>query len=181
MKLTEAIEATTTNALFDKSKLFLKALIIFVMAFALWVPTNLITNMVNEREERQKEAIADISSKWAGKQTITGPLLVIPYIDSIQNVNGKTTYEKVNSYFLPEKLNIRSNVTPEKRYRGIYEVAVYRSNISITGSFNKIPWEQLKIPAEKYLWNEATLVFSVRDNQKGLNEDVSIQWDGAAY
>jgi inner membrane protein len=74
----ETIE-TTISSLWDKGKLFFKCIIIFVMALALWIPTYLIMNMVKERESRQKEAIADISNKWAGKQTVTGPILMIPY------------------------------------------------------------------------------------------------------
>ena len=49
------------------------------MAMLLWIPTNFIMEVVKEREGRQKEAIADISNKWAGKQVVTGPLLLIPY------------------------------------------------------------------------------------------------------
>jgi len=176
-----AIESPVSAPLFDKQKLFLKGVIIFAMALFLWLPTNLITNLVNEREERQKEAITDISSKWAGKQTVTGPVLVIPYNVSEKDDKGAFAVVRKTAYFLPEKLNIRSNIIPEKRYRGIYEVVVYRSKISISGNFGKIGWEKLNIPAENYLWNEAALLFSVKDNQKGLNEDVFIKWNDSSY
>jgi inner membrane protein len=50
------------------------------MAFFLWIPTNIIRDVINERAGRQKEAIEEVSSKWAGKQTITGPILMIPSV-----------------------------------------------------------------------------------------------------
>jgi len=78
---------TTAYSLFDKSKLFFKAVIIFVMAFFLWIPTNLIRDVINERERRQSEAIEEVSSKWAGRQTITGPILVIPYNSTANGVS----------------------------------------------------------------------------------------------
>ena len=52
---TEAGSAgTIIQSIWDKGKLFMKAVIIFVMAIFLWLPTTLIMNMVRERESRQK-------------------------------------------------------------------------------------------------------------------------------
>ncbi len=69
---------TIIQSIWDKGKLFMKAVIIFVMALFLWLPTTMIMNMVRERESRQREAIADISSKWAGRQTVMTPVLMVP-------------------------------------------------------------------------------------------------------
>ena len=89
METKESIQQTAFSLL-DKSKLFFKAIIIFVMAFFLWIPTNLIREVIREREGRQHEAIEDVSSKWAGRQTITGPILVIPY----NGTSNGITYQK---------------------------------------------------------------------------------------
>jgi inner membrane protein len=70
METTES--KTTVYSLLDKGKLFFKAVIIFVMAFFLWIPTNIIRDVINEREARQKEAIEEVSSKWAGKANYHG-------------------------------------------------------------------------------------------------------------
>ncbi|MBK9381695.1 MAG: inner membrane CreD family protein [Chitinophagaceae bacterium] len=48
---------------------------------------------------------------------------------------------------------------PEKKKRGIYEVAVYKTDIMLTGRFNNIPWQKLEIAADQILWNEAVLLF----------------------
>jgi inner membrane protein len=37
-------------------------------------------------------------------------------------------------YLLPETLKIDGNIEPEKLRRGIYEVVVYKSNISVKGN-----------------------------------------------
>jgi inner membrane protein len=164
------------SSLWDKGKLFLKGIIIFVMALALWVPTYFIMHLVKEREGRQKEAITDISNKWAGRQTITGPLLMIPYTESGKDDKGNIIIIKKNSYFMPDKLDMQSTVYPEKRHRGIYQVAVYRSDIMLNIKFNALQWQQLKIPAENILLNEAMLVLGVTDNLKGINEDLYVKW-----
>jgi len=44
----------------------------------LWIPLNLIQNLLSERCERQCEAVADISSSWGGAQNLVGPVLTIP-------------------------------------------------------------------------------------------------------
>src|SRR5678809_1451115 len=93
--------------LLDKGKLFFKAVIIFVMAFFLWIPTNLIRDVINERANRQKEAIEEVSSKWAGKQTITGPILMIPYTGT---ANGLVNQKKY-AWFMADQLDISSSVS----------------------------------------------------------------------
>jgi len=164
-------------SLLDKGKLFLKSIIIFIMALFLWLPTNLIMEIIKERQSRQKEAIADISNKWAGKQTVTGPILMIPYNETGKDDKGNFFTIKKNVYFLPDKSDISSVISPEKRHRGIYEVAVYRSEITMNLKFNPLQWQQLKIPFETILWNEAALVFAVTDNMKGINEDLYVNWN----
>lgn len=165
------------SSIWRRGKLFLKSIVIFVMALALWIPTNFIMQLVKEREGRQKEAIADISNKWAGHQTITGPFLIIPYAETGKDDKGNIISIKRNAYFMPDKSEISSIVHPEKRHRGIYEVAVYKSDITINVKFNPLQWQQLKIPPETILWNEAALVFEVQDNIKGINEDIYVNWD----
>jgi inner membrane protein len=162
--------------LLDKGKLFIKSLIIFGMAIGLWIPTLFIMEMVKERESRQKEAIADISNKWAGKQTVTGPLLMIPYNKIETDSKGNLLLIKQRAYFLPDKMDASSTVFPETRNRGIYEVAVYRSNVSMKVKFKPLQWQQLKIAQENILWNEAVLLLNIRDNLKGINEDLSVKW-----
>jgi inner membrane protein len=169
--------ASQPSSLFDKGKLFIKGVIIFVMALGLWIPTYFIMALVKERAGRQQEAIADISNKWAGRQTVTGPMLMLPYYVYSKDDKGNTVANKATGYFLPDKAEIKSTVYPEKRHRGIYQVIVYRSEISIGGKFKPMQWQQLKIPPENILWNEAALIFKVLDNLRGVNEDLSIKWN----
>jgi inner membrane protein len=171
---------TTLSSLFDKGKLFIKAVIIFFMALGLWIPAVLIMDLVKERKARQKEAVADISSKWAGAQTITGPVLMVPYNFYAKDDKGNLAVLKQKIYFLPDKSEIKAKILPEKRYRGIYQVIVYRSEIAFSGKFNPLQWQQLKIPAENILWNEAVLLFGVKDNIRGINEDLQIKWNDSS-
>jgi inner membrane protein len=167
---------TTQSAVYsllDKGKLFFKAVIIFVMAFFLWIPTHFIREVINERENRQKEAIEEVSSKWAGKQTITGPIVVIPY--NVTAGNGQT--QKKFAWFMADVLDITaSSLAPQKRHRGIYDVVVYQGDIAITAKFNDIKLKQLPVQAENLLWNEAKLVLKISDLSRGISEEIYIKW-----
>ena len=176
----QIISVAQTKSLFEKNKLFIKAVIIFFMALALWVPTNFILELIKERKGRQEEAVTDISNKWAGKQTVTGPMLMIPYNEFTKDDKGNAVVVKHRAYFLPDKSEIQSTIFPEKRYRGIYQVIVYRSEITINGKFKPLKWQQLKISTENILWSEAALLFQVQDNLRGINEDLYIKWNDSS-
>ena len=167
----------TINSLYNKGKLFIKAVIIFVMAFFLWIPTNLIRGVINEREDRQEEAIAEVSSKWAGRQTVTGPILMIPY----NGTSNGVTFQKKYAWFMADVLDINSSVSPQKRHRGIYDVVVYQGDISITAKFNEIKFNQLNVPAANLLWAEAKLLLQISDLSRGINEEIYIKWKDSSF
>ncbi|MBI1342955.1 MAG: cell envelope integrity protein CreD [Terrimonas sp.] len=168
----------TFISLLDKGKLFIKGVVIFFMALGLWIPTLFINSIINERSARQKDAINDISNKWASRQSVTGPLLWVPYFEEIKDNKGGIETVKRSAWFMPDKMKAFADIKPEKRHRSIYQVAVYRSDITISGLFNPLGWETLNIPSDKMLWKEAKLVFSVSDHARGINEDVYLVWDG---
>jgi len=174
----ETTEPTAGSySLLDKGKLFFKAVIIFVMAFFLWIPTYFIRGVINEREGRQKEAIQEVGSKWAGKQTITGPILAIPYNGP---ANG-TSYQKKYAWFMADQLDISSSVAPQKRHRGIYDVVVYQGDISITAKFNEIKLKELNVAPTNFLWSEAKLLLQISDLTHGINEEIYIKSKDSSF
>src|SRR3989339_596146 len=62
-----------------KSSLSLKLFVVGFLVFILMIPTAMIAILVNERENRQSDAILEVSEKWGRKQMITGPILTVPY------------------------------------------------------------------------------------------------------
>jgi len=160
----------------DRNKIILKSFFIGLLILLLLIPAAFIQSLVSERQSRQKEAVAEISSKWAGSQTVTGPVIGIPYTEMV-TVDNKTAEVKKWAYFLPDKLDIRARIVPEKRYRGIYEVIVYTSELQIKGSYDSLHIAELNIPADKLLWNEAAVFFDISDVQ-GLKEEMTLHLAG---
>jgi len=160
----------------QKSKVIVKGLMIGVLALLLLIPADFVQNLIKEREARQREAITEVSSKWADRQNITGPVLVIPYTKAAKDNNGFPVTIKSFAYFLPDRLNIESTVKPEKRYRGIYEVMLYSSSIKINGTFTPLALQKLNLGPGDMLWNEAYVCLGITD-AKGLKDELQVRWN----
>jgi inner membrane protein len=167
---------TILQSLWSKSKLLVKGILIGILALILQIPAYYIRDLIAERELRQKEAITEVSSKWAGKQNITGPVLVLPYWQSSPDTLYGKNKTKHLAYFLPDELKINSSVIPEEKYRGIYKVMLYRSHTDLSGSFGVIQPEKLNISPENILWNEAYVQVNISDT-KGLSDELKLKWN----
>lgn len=167
---------TVTPNVTQTSKLLFKALIIGGISIILLIPTLFIQNIVRERESRQKEAVAEVSSKWAGSQVITGPILVVPYAERRMESDLRYTSVRHYAYFLPDKLDVKSKLNPEKKHRGIYEVMLYSSDVSISGKFSPLPLSSLQLTNDSLLWNEAVVCMGISD-PKGLRSEIQLNWN----
>ena len=154
----------------------IKAIIIGILTLVLLIPTAMIMGLINERERMQDEATNEVSAKWANEQTVTGPILVVPY----QTVGAKGQPVIQQAFFLPDKLSVNGTLSPEIRKRGIYEVALYNSQLQLSGSFSAPDAAALNIPATAMLWKEAYLAVGVND-MRGIGNQVQVLWNGQPY
>ena len=155
----------------QKNKLVLKSFFIGFLVLALLIPTFLIMYLVNERKERKQEVTKEISNKWSGAQTITGPFLIVPYSETENNVLVKKYL-----HILPEQLDINGNIEPEIRYRSIYKVPVYTAKpLTLKGKFSKNSLNAVNINPASIKWDEAKLCVGITD-LKGVKEQ-TIKWN----
>lgn len=154
----------------------LKGVVIFFLMLVLLIPTSMVESIIFERESRQNEAINEVSSKWGLRQTVSGPVLVLPYEVVRRSDDKKEVYTETRfAYFLPDELRINGQVNPEKRHRGIFDVVLYGSKLRLEGQFMQ-PEMQKMVPADaKILWDKATLALGIPD-LRGLKDQVTIQW-----
>ena len=169
-----------TENFLSANRLTIKGCIVGGLILVMLIPSLFIMNLVTERADRQKEAAAEVSAKWAESQAITGPLLVIPYREAIQDGDGKISEFTRYAYFLPEHLKIDGKLLPEIRNRSIYKIVVYRSNITLEGDFAPLHPENLNIPAAALMPDEAYICFGLNDF-RGIEDQLSIQWNDNAY
>jgi inner membrane protein len=160
------------KSFFKRNVYGIKAILIGVLVLLLLIPANMIMGIINERERRQYEATGEVSAKWGDAQTITGPVIVIPYITK----PGETSI----AVFLPDKLTINGELLPEIRKRGIYQVAVYNSHLQINGSFSALDVASLNIPLANLLVKDAYLAVGVTD-MRGIGNQALVQWNAQTY
>ncbi|HKL19941.1 MAG TPA: cell envelope integrity protein CreD [Halalkalibaculum sp.] len=162
-----------------KKSLGTRLFIIAFLTLALLIPSFLIQELISERESRRDSVANEISQKWGDKQVIIGPLLSVPYKHYFKNSD---TIEQAIRYahFLPDKLTIEGSIIPEVRYRGIYEVIVYNSKLSLSGSFPSLDLSGLNVPPEHFLPDEAFVSVGISD-MTGIKDFISVNWDGKDY
>jgi inner membrane protein len=162
-------EPAKEKSFFKRNVYGIKAVLIGVLVLLLLIPANMIMGIISERERRQYEATGEVSGKWGDAQTITGPVIVIPYIVK----PGETSI----ALFLPDKLNINGELLPEVRKRGIYQVAVYNSHLQINGAFSALDFAGLNIPKENLLLKDAYLAVGIKD-MRGISNQAQVVWQG---
>ncbi|MFT3675913.1 MAG: cell envelope integrity protein CreD [Chitinophagaceae bacterium] len=174
------MEQTTKESLWQKSKLLLKGLLIGALSLLLLIPAYFVRDLIEERETRQKEAIAEVSGRWAGSQQVLAPVLVVPYWETVEYSNGSNESVRRLAYVLPDKLRINGQLKPEQRHRGIYDIMLYSSDLQIDGRFDPLPLQQLQLSADKVIWNEAYVAMGVTD-ARGLREELQLKWNDSVY
>lgn len=171
----ETNQSNFLTRFWERNRIMFKSFLIGILVLLLLIPTFFIQSLIDERAGRQQEAVTEVSSKWANAQTITGPVISIPYLYAVKDDKGNTMKERSQLYFLPAKLDIQSKVEPQERHRGIYKVIVYSTELQLKGRFSAFNIKDLNVAAEDVLWNEAAVFFDVSD-VRGLKEEVSLHW-----
>lgn len=168
------------SSYWQRNRIVFKGFLIAFLVLLLLIPTSFIQELIRERQNRLHEASDEISSKWAGSQTIAGPLICIPFMQTEKDSKGNLIEVKEYAYFLPEDLKINGTLQPEQRSRGIYKVIVYTSDINITGSFGNFDLTKLGINPSKALTSEAFVIFSLNDI-RGIKEEMKLNLNGKTY
>ena len=156
---------------------------LFVIAFlvgGLLILTIPLLFIIEEREFRREDVTREISSKWGLDQTLIGPILTVPYTVTIttgSNHQRKTVRETRYLHLLPETLEVNGSVTPETRYRGIYEAVVYKSTLRLSGRFPTPDWEVAKVNEDEIQKNKAWLTIGISD-ARGIREPTTLTLNG---
>ena len=138
--------------------IFVKVIVVTVLIAVMLLPINLIRSLVEEREGNQKAVQDEISQKWSGIQTISGPVLVLPVQSGTdKNQNVITNY----AYFLPDSFNVEGNIKTEERSRTLFKTLLYQSNLHVSGTFSLPDYAKLNIKPEQGMWDKAFVLIGI--------------------
>jgi inner membrane protein len=147
----------------------IKLLGVGALVLVLLIPLAMISGVLSERLRRRSEAVADITSSWGREQNLIGPVLGIPYqykfktVKEVPSPDGKMERREVeetataNAYFLPETLHVTGNVQTQMLHRGIYDAAVFHSQVTLSGKFAAPDFGPLKIDVKDVQWKTRLL------------------------
>lgn len=151
-----------------------------VMAFltlALLFPLTLVYSVVSERASRRDAAVSAVSATWGGPQTVTGPVLAIPFTHVWTDNAGRQQRTTGRAFFLSRDLRFDATLDVQTRSRGIFKVAVYRTTLKVQGRFARPDLDWVRPAAERVEWSDATVNVGVSD-PRALTRRATIEWNG---
>src|SRR4051812_9646434 len=172
-----------------RSRSMLKLLGVGALILLMLIPLLMIQGVLNDRLERRNEAVNDITASWGKEQNIIGPVLVVPYyyhgtvVRSVTLPDGRVETREVAettvayAYFLPDTLEVGGDLKTQTLHRGIYEAAVFRGTIKLSGQFSAPDMVALKIDPKDVLWKDASVTLAVSD-LRGTRESLMLDWGG---
>ena len=159
--------------------LTVKLITIGVIMLVLLIPVSMVQSLIREREWRQTEVVDEINGKWGAAQTVAGPILSIPYTLTILNQKEKPVQVTRYLHLLPDTLIVDGDVTPQVRYRGMYQAVLYRSQLHIRGHFPHPATDNAHLAAVKIHWDRAFMALGISD-MRGIRDGIEGTFGGRA-
>lgn len=127
-------------------RLMLKVAIVAFMTLAILVPLLMIRGIINDRQLYRAQAVEKVVRSYAGAQTFSGPVLVVPYTELVETETrdgrgllGKTVRrESFQWVFFPTALDVGGTLVPDTRRLGLHKVRVYEWKGTAAASFEAV-------------------------------------------
>lgn len=165
-----------TRSFFQRNAKTIKVVTIGFLVLLLLIPMNMIERLIWERNLTKNDAVDEVSQKWSSNQVLLGPYLNFDYIiEHETTVDGKKTVslETKNLTLLPDELIIDTDLATEIRSRGIYDVNVYQSVLTMKGSFSPDELKKRGLDVEKIRFENVTLCLGISD-MRGISEQIQV-------
>lgn len=151
-----------------------KPAVIAALALLLLIPVGMIQGLIAERQARSVEAVRGIAEGWGKRQTLSGPLLVVPYkrtwVEVVrETVDGKererrTERSASNELCLPaESIDWTIDARVSEKARGIYHARLYAATARAQGRFRLPAHFGLPATRDRIEWGTPRLVLGIAD------------------
>lgn len=164
-------------------RLAVKFLVLGVLAVMFTVVFAVIGGIRADRERYRAQVVREVSESTAGPQSVTGPVLVIPYRQRVEyrstdSLSGRVVVgERLvdrQLVLLPDSLSITGTAAVDARKRGIHEARVIEADLMVNATFHSAGPTIARDAAE---WRPGFLVVGVSDS-RGLRRTPEIAWNG---
>lgn len=164
-------------------RLWLKMLMVLGLTLAILVPLAMVRGVIGERERYRADAVASVERSFAGPQAIAGPVLTVPYVETVQvdqadrdGVMRTVRRRQAGAWtFFPTTVTVTGPLMPTLRRRGIYEVRLYDWHGAVSARFDaRIP---AAVAGSDRVILEPWLSFGIAD-VRGIRSTPRLQVDG---
>ncbi len=172
-----------------KTSITARMLMVGILVIVLLVPLSFISNLIQERWQRQQGVVNEINDKWGSDVMVYGPILKLPYktysettkYNEKTKVYTKETETQINyAYIFPETLNNASEVDSKTLKRGNFESAVFTTKMNFSGSFKRPDLSQKDIKNKDIVWDKATILVKT-SNLKGIKNEMFLKLADSDY
>ena len=150
------------------------------LTLMLLIPLAMIAEQIHQREQRRDQASQDIAQKWGAQQQLSGPILRVPYEAWVTNADGSGGRNIESfAYYLPQSLSVNASLYAQTRRRGLFQVPVYTTDLSLQGHFRRPERFDALSNATRIDWSRAELLLGIRDTH-ALQPGSRLHWNQQA-
>ncbi|WP_374336136.1 cell envelope integrity protein CreD [Methyloversatilis sp.] len=123
-----------------------KLLVLLLLFIVLLIAVLSVRDVIDDRLHFRDQALASVSQGLPGEQRLTGPVLVLPYVEHYveheTTGSGEQTQRRSHArtqqhavYVLPERLSVSGDLATDARRRGLFEMAGFVLTGHLSGRF----------------------------------------------
>jgi inner membrane protein len=163
-----------------------KIAMLVILILLLLIPIAMIRSLVNERSHRANEAEVSIMEAWGSQFVLYGPVIRIPFVEQ-EEIRTKTEKEGEKTeiivhnkalWITPAEVTINAEFTAQKKRRGIFTVALFSGDVSLSGAFSfERAVNELK-PNQQMHPEQAEIIIGLT-SQKGIRKITRADWNSS--
>ena len=164
---------------FQRNAFAIKLALIGTLVLLLLIPLAMVDSLVYQRESLAQQTRQEITSRWSGTQTLTGPVLTLSYREKEDKTSpDKASHAEIRQIdLLPDELSVQGEVRTQTLRRSIYEAIVYRSHITLEGTFRLNEDEAAFVRSLSPETADARVSVGITD-LRGLEKPLELSWNG---
>jgi inner membrane protein len=152
----------------------MKLIIVCGLVLLMTIPAFFVSSMVDERTNRAKDVVKDVSSHVGGPQTFLGPTLAIPYSVPPQS---PAEFTKQGVYFVfPAQASATLKTSTEELHRSLFRVPVFQADLKLDAIFDLSGVPAAAPQGAELDWSRAEVVIGVSD-LRGALADATLTTD----
>jgi len=162
-----------------------KIAMLIIIILLLLIPINMIRGLVNERSYRAGSAEESIMEAWGSQFSLFGPVIRIPLIEREEITTWterdgdklEVIYHNKALWVTPKDVYIEADFSAERKRRGIFSVALFSGDVSVTGtfSFDRVKGE---IKSNQTIFPDQAEIVIGLSSQKGIRRIINAGWNG---